>query len=235
MRAATSYDIPCYHCQVRDKAVCAVLQADELERLNSIVTEVRLAKNQPVFHQDDPATHLFIVTQGLVRISKLLPDGRRQITGFLFPGDFLGVSFGDLYAYDAEAVNDVRLCRFPRDKLIALFDDLPELEHRILAVASHELIAAQDQMLLLGRKTAREKLVSFMLTLARRAERAGRPVTSIDLPMNRTDIADYLGLTTETVSRTLARLVKDGLMEIPSISCILLSDREGLEEIAESL
>jgi CRP/FNR family transcriptional regulator len=104
-----------------------------------------------------------------------------------------------------------------------------------LAVASHELIAAQDQMLLLGRKTAREKLVSFMLTLARRAERAGRPVTSIDLPMNRTDIADYLGLTTETVSRTLARLVKDGLMEIPSISCILLSDREGLEEIAESL
>ena len=230
---ATADDIPCFHCEVRDRAVCAVLEQHELHRLNAIVTEVRLKGNQTVVHQEDQATHLFNVTAGVVRLSKMLADGRRQITGFLYPGDFLGVAFGDLYAYSAEAVGEVRLCRFPRDKLLALFDDLPKLEHRMLAVASNELVAAQDQMLLLGRKTATEKLVSFILLLARRADSGGTAATSINLPMTRMDIADYLGLTMETVSRGIGKLVKDGLIELPSPDRILLKDREALAAVAE--
>ena len=231
--AATADDIPCFHCEVRDRAVCAVLERHELHRLNAIVTEVRLKGNQIILHQDDPATHLFNVTAGVVRLSKMLPDGRRQITGFLFPGDFLGVAYGDLYAYGAEAIGDVRLCRFPRDKLIALFDELPKLEHRLLAVASNELVAAQDQMLLLGRKTATEKLVSFILLIARRADDAGNAATHIDLPMTRMDIGDYLGLTMETVSRGIGKLVKEGLLELPAANRILIKDRDALEDIAE--
>ena len=233
LRTATAEDIPCFHCEVRDRAVCAVLGPHELRRLNDIVTEVRLERNRPIFHQGDPATHLFNVTAGVVRLSKMLSDGRRQITGFLFPGDFLGVSFDDVYVYDAEAVTGVRLCRFPRDKLIALFDDLPKLEHRLLAVAANELVAAQDQILLLGRKTATEKLVSFILHLARRADAAGESSAAVGLPMTRMDIADYLGLTTETVSRSLGKLVKDGLIDMPSVDRILLKDRDALDDIAE--
>lgn len=213
--------------------MCEILGPHELYRLNTIVTEVRLARSQPVFHQDDPATHLFIVTAGMIRLSKMLVDGRRQITGFLFPGDLLGVSFGEVYVYDAEAVDDVRLCRFPRDKFIALLDDMPRLVHQMLAVASNELVAAQDQMLLLGCKTAMEKVVSFLLLLARRANNADQSTTFVKLPMSRMDIGDYLGLSMETVSRSFGKLVEAGLIEIPSRGQISLKDGDALNEIAE--
>jgi CRP/FNR family transcriptional regulator len=233
LRTATADDIPCFHWDVWDRAMCAALEPHELHRLNAIVTEVQLEKNLTVFHQEDPATHVFNVTGGVVRLSKMLGDGRRQVTGFMFPGDFFGVSYGDVYVYGAEAVNHVRLCRFPRDKLIASFDDMSKLERWMLAVASNELVAAQDQMLLLGRKTATEKLASFILLLARRADTADHSATSVNLPMTRMDIGDYLGLTTETVSRGLGKFVNDGLIELPSPGRILLKDRDALDEMAK--
>ena len=124
----------------------------------------------------------------------MLADGRRQITGFLSPGDFLGIAFSDTYAYTAEAVSALTLCRFPRTKLEGLFDDLPGLEKRVLGVASNELMAAQDQMLLLGRKTAREKLSSFLWKLRDHAAEPGATGDSIDLPMNRTAVGSVISL-----------------------------------------
>ncbi len=224
---------PCAACEVRDRAVCGVLQPHELERLNSIVTEVWLNPGQILFLQEDPADSVFNVTRGHIRLLKLLADGRRQVTGFLYPGDFLGLAYGPDYAYTAEAIDKVTLCRFPREKFKAFFEEFSQLEKRLLQIASNELIAAQDQMVLLGRKLAVEKVATFLINLSRHAERRGEGGTELHLPMTRADIGDYLGLSTETTSRTLTQLTKDGLIEIPTPPRIVLRQKDMLEEIAE--
>jgi CRP/FNR family transcriptional regulator len=206
--------MPCRACAVRDHTVCAALGAEEQARMASILTEVEFAAHQEVFNETESADHVFNVTKGTVKIYKLLADGRQQITGFLFPGDFLGLMRKATYAYSAEAVTDVKLCRFPRRKFETLLDESPNLEKRLLGVASHELAAAQDQMLLLGRKTAREKLASFLIMLSNAAAAHGAPRNPVLLPMSRSEIADYLGLTIETVSRTFTQLRKDKLIEL---------------------
>ena len=172
------------------------------------------------------------MTGDAVRISKLLPDGRRQVTGLLFPGDFLGLAFNESYTYSAEAVGPSTLCRFPRTDLERLLSEHPKMERRLLGMASNELATAQDQMLLLGRKTAREKLATFLLMLSARAERRGHPGNPIDVPMTRADIADYLGLTIETVSRTFTVLRKSGLIEAQGAASIFLPDPEAVRDIA---
>ena len=167
------------------------------------------------FHEDDPATEVFTVIRGMLKLSKLLPDGRRQITGFLSPGDYLGLAFAERYVYSAEAVTPVRVCRFPRSAFLGLLDQFPALEKALLGRAATELAAAQQQMLLLGRKTARERVASFFSQLA---ERQGADEGAVvDLPMTRTDIADHLGLTIETVSRSIASLRKAGLIALPDL------------------
>ena len=224
---------PCEACPVRDLSVCAALRAEELELLNAIITRTRFDREQALFYEGDEAKHVFNLTEGTIRLSKMLPDGRRQITGFLSPGDFLGMASSDSYAYTAEAVTGVAVCRFPRAKLEVLFDQFPALERRVLAVASNELRAAQDQMLLLGRKTAREKLATFLHHLTENARRRGESGETLELPMNRTDIADYLGLTTETVSRTFTRMAKEGILELPSTHEVVLGDPERLWDMGE--
>jgi len=192
-----------------------------------------LERGQLLFSQEDPADSVFNVTRGHIRVLKLLPDGRRQVTGFLYPGDFLGMAYGAEYAYTAEALDSVVLCRFPREKLEALFDEFPQLEKRLLEIAGNELIAAQNQMVLLGRKTAMERTASFLLEMIRRCERKGEDGDELRLPMNREDIGDYLGLAVETTSRTLQKLATRQVVEIPSASLIVVRQRESLEEIAE--
>jgi CRP/FNR family transcriptional regulator len=194
---------------------------------------VEVEPRHAIFNESDPAEYVYNLTGGTVKIYKLLGDGRRQITGFLFAGDFLGLTHNESYAYSAEALAPTTLCRFPRRKLEALLDEMPNLEQRLLAMASHELAAAQDQMVLLGRKSARERVVSFLLMLSNSAARHGRPGGPVFLPMSRSDIADYLGLTIETVSRTLTRLRKQGLIELLDEKQVRLSKRHELREIAE--
>jgi CRP/FNR family transcriptional regulator len=126
-----------------------------------------------------------------------------------------------------------KLCRFPRRRLEALLVEIPHLEQRLLAMASHELAAAQDQMVLLGRKSARERVVSFILMLSGSAIRHGRPSDPVSLPMSRSEIADYLGLTTETVSRTFTSLKKQGLIELLDEKRVRLCWMSALQEIAE--
>lgn len=210
----TAVGSPCSHCDIREISVCGVLEPAELERLRAILSTQHYEPGQIVIREGDAADSLFNVVSGTVRLYKLLPDGRRQITGFLLPGDFLGIALNDLYAYTAEAVDMVHLCRFPRRRLEALMAEMPTLEHSLLGRAAGEIVLAQDQMLLLGRKTARERVASFLLMMAEREGRAGRRTDHIDLAMTRSDIADFLGLTTETVSRTLSQLKQDGLIGI---------------------
>ena len=223
---------PCDTCAARDYSACAPLDADEQKRLVSIMSTIEIGPHQTVFDETEPAQYVFNVREGAVKIYKLLPDGRRQITGFLFPGDFLGLTHNESYAYSAEALTETRLCRFPRRKLELLLDEMPKLEQRLLGMASHELAAAQDQMMLLGRKSARERLVSFLLMLSDAAVRHGQPGNPVSLPMNRTDMADYLGLTIETVSRTLTQLKTQGLVQLLDEKRISLAKPEALREIA---
>ncbi len=224
---------PCAACGIRDTAICSVLAPEELTKLEAITRHVDFSQGQTVIDEGEPADFLFNLTQGTMKLYKLLPDGRRQITGFLFEGDFLGIALNEQYAYSAEAIGDVGLCRIPRQNLESMLDEFPHLEKRLLGVVSNELAQAQDQMLLLGRKTAREKVVSFLLSLSRRAADREAEPSPVYLPMSRADIADYLGLTTETVSRTFTNLKRDGNIRLKTGGYVELPDIVALEEIAD--
>jgi CRP/FNR family transcriptional regulator len=167
-RRPVSRPTACEGCEIRSLTFCSVLSPHESERIQTALKNIDVPAHATLFQEGDPADHLFNVTAGVVKLYKLLPDGRRQITGFLFPGDFLGLAYGETYVYSAETVTPAALCRFSRTKLLALFDEIPHMEKHISMTTSHELAAAQDQMLLLGRKTAQEKIASFLLMLLRR-------------------------------------------------------------------
>jgi CRP/FNR family transcriptional regulator len=224
---------PCDTCKAREFSACAPLNAEEHSRLIAITRTVQTTPHRAIFEEGDPADNVYTVTAGAVKIYKSLADGRRQITGFLFPGDFLGLTHNESYAYSAEALTLTRLCRFPRRRLEALLDEIPRLEQQLLSMASHELATAQDQMMLLGRKSARERVVSFLLMLSNAAVRREQRGNPVSLPMNRSDIGDYLGLTIETVSRTLTKLKTTGLIELLDEKQIRLAKLEALREIAE--
>jgi CRP/FNR family transcriptional regulator len=183
-----------------------------------------------IFREGDPAGFLFNLVAGAVRIHKLLPDGRRQIVGFLVAGDFLGLAYNDTYGYTAEAIGPARLCRVRRTEYEGLLAELPGLEKRLFTVESNELTVAQDQMLLLGRKTAKEKLATFLMQLAERASRHGGD-GMLELPMVRADIADYLGLTVETVSRTISQFKRDGLIRLLPDNRVQLTRRDVLDHL----
>ena len=224
---------PCAACAVRDLSMCNVLDAEEMAILSQIVINVEVSAREPIIDEGEIAGSLFNVTAGAVKLYKLMPDGRRQITGFLFPGDFLGIALNETYAYSAEAVNKVKLCRFPSQKLEDLLVQFPHMEKRLLGMASNELVQAQEHMLLLGRKSAKEKVCSFLLSLSRRAEKRGEDATPIAVPMSRADIGDYLGLTTETVSRTFTNLKRDGSIRLLEGGMVEIPDMEKLEDLAE--
>lgn len=224
---------PCAACSVRDLSICSVLNADELRDIASIATNLEFSPHDPIVDEGEAAEFLYNVTGGTVRLYKLLPDGRRQITGFLSNGDFMGIALNNIYSYSAEAVDRVKVCRFVRNKLEALLDKYPHLERRMLGLASNELIQAQDQMMLLGRKTAKEKIVTFLLSLSRRQLTVGGKASPVALAMSRTDIADYLGLTTETVSRTFSQLKREHSIRIEDGGMVSLPDIESLQEAAD--
>lgn len=177
-----------------------------------------------------------MVTHGALKLYTLLADGRRQITGFMFPGDFLGISIDEEYAFTVEALEATELWWFSREAFDRFIGENPKVERELYRLAAHELAEAQRQMVLLGRKAAAERLASFFLALLRRAECAsGKPETNFDLPMSRMDIADYLGLTKETVSRMLAHLRTRGLIRLQSQNRVEVLSRDGLAEMADGV
>ncbi|MGZ8282117.1 MAG: cyclic nucleotide-binding domain-containing protein [Allosphingosinicella sp.] len=219
---------------MREHAVCAVLESDDLGTFKRLGWTLRLRRGQTIFHEGDPANRVFTVTRGTVKLYKLLPDGRRQVTGFMFPGDFLGISLDEEHAVSAEALEDVQLCGFPRSRFGEFVEAHPQMERQLYCRAAHELGAATEQMVLLGRKTALERLATFFVQLLDRAERdGGGEAGSFDLPMSRSDIADYLGLTKETVSRVLGQLRDQRLTRLIALDRIEVLDRRGLALLAD--
>jgi CRP/FNR family transcriptional regulator len=198
--------------------------------ITAISSLQKKAPGETLFAEGDDADSVYEVVDGMLRLYKLLPDGRRLITGFLSAGHLLGLGPEGTCVYTAEAITDVTVCRYTRTGFERLIDEVPGMAKRLLAVASHELSAAQNQMLLLGRKSATEKVASFLLLMADRQGSEG--VDAVNVPMTRSDIADYLGLTIETVSRTLSKLKQDGLIALWTSARIEIRDREQLEELA---
>ena len=225
---------PCEACPVRPITICRGLDAPTLAGMRALGTMQRLQPGQSVFHEGDPARRVFMVTHGALKLYALLADGRRQVTGFMFPGDFLGVSVDEEYAFTVEALESSELYWFSRVTFDRFLAEHPQVERELYRLAAHELAEAQRQMVLLGRKAAHERLASFFLSLLERAERvSGEAKGSFDLPMSRIDIADYLGLTKETVSRMLAQLRSHGLIRLQTQNCIEVLDRHGLKAMAQ--
>lgn len=216
----------CAGCKVRNVSVCAALDVSELGALEALTKDTRFAEKETIILQGDAADSVYNVTEGTVRLYKLLPDGRRQIVGFLLQGDFLGLALSDRYAFCADAVEPVAACRFARGAFVALTEEKPHLLRRLHGAATHELALAQDHMVLLGRRTAEEKIAAFLVGLRDRRRRLGGGAVTIPLPMTRADIADYLGLTIETVSRTISKLARaKAILVVPGGVRLLDPDR----------
>ncbi|WP_053080438.1 helix-turn-helix domain-containing protein [Methylobacterium variabile] len=172
----------------------------------------RFAADEEVYAEGDRAVHFYMVVSGAVRTYRLLSDGRRQIDGFHLPGDIFGLEAGEERRTGADAVTDTTVTAFRRSDRDALTGDAGALAREVVAAMLRALERAQDHMLLLGRKSAKERVASFLLGLSRRAGTGG----AIALPMSRTDIADHLGLTIESVSRTLTQLEREGVIALPA-------------------
>ncbi|AWB22814.1 nitrogen fixation protein FixK [Methylobacterium currus] len=221
----------CAECKVRPISVCSVLTPTELDELETLGQRLTLDKGQTLFGQGEPAGAVYNVIDGTLRLSRLLPDGRRQVMGFALPGDFLGLALQDVRSVSAEALGPVRTCRFARKDFDALVEAKPHLLRSLHERAGHELALAQEQMLLLGRRTAEEKVAAFLLGLRDRYARTGRSSVTVELPMGRQDMADHLGLTIETVSRMLTRLDRaHTILIVPG--GVRLVDVERLEQLA---
>jgi CRP/FNR family transcriptional regulator len=191
----------------------------------------RFDPGETVFFEGDPARHVFQVNDGVVRLCKILVDGRRIVTGFLFAGDVVGISQHRKFLYSAEAVTPVKVRRIARRALDEAIEFSPLLRPQVFTRLCAEMAAAQEQMILLSCKSAEERLCSFLAFLMKRSRTSAQNGVVIDLPMTRLDIADYLGLTIETVSRNLTKLAKRGIIaEVERFSLRVLKP-QALEEI----
>jgi CRP/FNR family transcriptional regulator len=223
----------CLQCNLGDLAFCHGLPEPELRRLMTIQGCVRFDPQDTLFNEGDGAAYLFSPLNGAVKTYKLMADGRRQITGFFFRGDLFGFSPNGLYGYTAEAITGVSLCRFPVAKLEGIYPTAPTLVREVLRRSMVKLTHFHEHTLLLGRKSAPEKLASFLLSLSQRAVERGDTASPVMIPMGRADVADYLGLTIETVSRTLTKFKASGLLELPNPSTVALRDPGALRRIAD--
>lgn len=202
---------------------------DALDLLEQFGSTIHLHRDAEIHAEGDDAQYCYRVVRGCVRSVKLLEDGRRQVGAFFLPGDHFGLDDLDTFDFGAEAVTDVTLRRYPRRMVESLAESHLGLTRRLRAFALSNLRVARAQVLLLGRKTATERIASFLLDMD---ARCGGPRRSIlELPMNRADMADYLGLTVETICRILAQMKRDGTLAIHR-NGIELRDRRTLMERA---
>ena len=226
----------CQNCAIRHHAVCAALNDEELTALNKISRQKIIKAGDTIVSDTEQVDFFANVISGVVKLTKTMADGREQIVGLLFPSDFLGRAYRAHHTYFAEAATDVSLCCFPHDGFEHLLKKFPDLEHRLFSSTLDELDSAREWMLLLGRKTAEEKVANFLLMLAKRSrlQECGdckSEKISFELPLTRMDIADYLGLTIETVSRQLSKLKKRSIITLLDNRHIEI---DGLQNLAEA-
>jgi CRP/FNR family transcriptional regulator, nitrogen fixation regulation protein len=209
-----------------DDAVIGKAAAPEvLDTLKSQGVSMRADRDEEIIAQGERAGFCYYVVSGCVRTVKLMKDGRRLVGAFLFPGDLFGWEALDEHDFGAEAVTPVTLRRYTRHTLEALADRDCGFAHRLRELTAGQLRAGRERFVLLGRKTALERIASFLLEMTERMRLGGR--ATFELPMGRTDMADYLGLTIETVSRGLTQLRQHGTIAVERAS-VMICDRRAL-------
>lgn len=207
----------CQSCEARHRGVCGALEPGQLAGLAKTSSRHMVEPGVELIGDAETVESYSNILSGVVKLTKSLSDGRQQIVGLQFAPDFLGRPFKVESPINAEAATPVSLCSFPKATLERMMKESPELEHRLLRQTLNELDEARDWMVTLGRKTASEKVASFLLMIARNIDPTLDPTASsasFNLPLTRADIADFLGLTIETVSRQLTRLRTDGVIRI---------------------
>lgn len=193
----------------------------------------RMERDRALFLEGDPAKFCYKIISGAIRICKLMSDGRRQVSDFLLPGDLIGFDLSEVHGFTAEAIVESVVRRYPKPQIERLVSESPRVARQMLTIAYDRLALAQTQLVTLGRKTAVERLASFLVSHADRTGVARAPGQEVRLPMNRTDIADHLGLTVETVSRIFSRLKRDDVIDIPDAHSIRVYDWDLLDELSE--
>ena len=210
----------CQQCPIKQRAVCAYCEDRELAKLEEIKSYKTYAPGEMIIWTGDDMDFVGSVVTGVASLSQTMEDGRRQMVGLLLPSDFVGRPGRKKAVFDVEAATEVTLCRFRRLPFEKLLAQMPQLSSRMLEMSLDELDAAREWMLVLGRKNAREKIASFLSIIARREtdlrKEPLRDGTEFDLKLTREAMADYLGLTLETVSRQINALKKDGVIILQS-------------------
>ncbi len=224
----------CGDCPIRHRAVCSRCEADELARLEEMKYYRSFEAGQNVVWSGDRMDFVASVVSGIASLTQTMEDGRRQMVGLLLPSDFVGRPGRAVAPYDVTATTDLVMCCFRRKPFEEMMGTTPHVAQRLLEMTLDELDAAREWMLLLGRKTAREKIASLLSILARRdvglKKKASKGPISFDLPLTREEMADYLGLTLETVSRQMNALKRDGVVELEEKRRIVVPNFDRLTE-----
>jgi len=218
---------PAHHASV------AAASTRSFEQALAGATLKRVEAKEFVFAEGDAASHVYRVETGAVALFKVLIDGRRQIVGFAYPGDLVGLGAEGEHMMNAQAIKPTRLRCLPISGLHRSVAQDPTLYFQLYQAVARELASARDLMLTTGQRTATERVVSFLLALSRRNARTGRDPAMLELPMTRSDIGDFLGLTIETVSRTFTKLRAMGLIELVHSSEVKLIDIDALKSLAD--
>jgi len=226
----------CDTCAVRNRAICAALDSAELASLSAIGRRRTLEAGEPLIWEGDDSILVANVIEGILKLSTGTEDGREQIVGVVYPADFIGRPFGATTRHSVTALTDARVCVFARGDFDRFANEHPALEHKLLQRTLVELDRTRSWMLLLARKSAEEKIATFLLDMSERLARSGDegaegPVDEFDLPFSRQQIGDVLGLTIETVSRQMTRLKREGVIDMPTRRAVRILDRAELEAV----
>lgn len=228
----------CEPCVIRHRGICNALTGDELLVFQQIACRRIYAPGELIVAGDSSEVFFAAVMSGVVKLTRLLSDGRQQIVGLLFPPDCLGRPFGKASPFVVEAATDVELCCFPYGGFQRLLTDFSGLSQRLLELTLNQLDETRDWMVLLGRKTAAERVASLLLTLATRSSASGGGLDAPSLPatfelqLKRAEIADFLGLTYETVCRQIVALGNDGVIQLDGTRRFKVLDPKVLSEMA---
>lgn len=226
----------CALCKVRDRAICKVLATNTRDQHSHEGRTEILHKGQTLVWEGEDPQLAGIVVEGVLKLSISLSDGREQIVGVVYPADFIGGPFGTRSQYSVTALTDSQVCIFPQASFKRLLQAQPEFSHSLLEHTLEELNRTRRWMLLLGRKTASERIASFLLEisqqLARNQPEPGAVLNRLELPLDRQQIADLLGLTIETVSRQLSAMRTAGIIRLPGRRSLEIVDRNQLIELS---